>query len=306
MTRFATAALVFAIGALSAPTARAQTDDARARSRAHFMAGVEHLQGDRPEEAIEELEAARSLYPTASVHFNLGLAYREVGRARDAISAFERFLAASGDDLPEARGEEVDRYLRSLRASLGVLRVQAFPEQATIFVDDEPVGRGRVRLELDPGTYQLTVRSEGHLDADREVEVAPGSDEVVRLQLEERVSAGTLALDVTPEEATVSVDGRVRGMGDLELQLSPGPHSLLLEYETARREQDFEIVAGERLSLSLSVDASDDLTWLWVTLALVAVAGGAAATVTYFALNPSDQPPLQGNLGVVMTSLEVR
>lgn len=289
----------------AAQPAEGATDDPRAASRAHFMAGVEHLQQGRAAEAIEDLEAARALYSTAPVHFNLGLAYREVGRFRDAISALTRFVSAAGDGISAERSAEVDRYLRSLRASLGIVRIVATPDDATIALAGEPVGRGRVRLELDPGTYPVTVTADDHIEVDREVVVAPGGDETVRVQLEPTNRAGVLDLDVTPEETTVSIDGRVRGIGDVSLELASGAHRLLLEVDDARREHDFEITAGERLALALTVDSGDDFTWLWVTLAIL-VAGGAAAAVSYFVLNPSEQDPLPGNLGMVTTALGAR
>ena len=61
---------------LVASVAQAQPESAREASRARFERGVEHIAAGRFAEAVSELEAARSLYATASVHYNLGLAYR--------------------------------------------------------------------------------------------------------------------------------------------------------------------------------------------------------------------------------------
>lgn len=288
------------------PGVAAAQDDARAASRAHFERGVAHLAEQRFDDAVRELEAARSRYPTASIHFNLGLAYRGVGRARDAIASFERFLTAVGDTGDPARTEEVNRYLRSLRASLVRVRLDITPPDARVTIDGEPVPRGTTTVQLDPGAHVIVATAPGHREGRREITLEPGTSELAQLALERLATTGTLVLDVDPNDAAVRIDGRPHGLGDQEIELEAGVHALLIEALGRTATRDFEIAAGQRLDLSLSIATGDDLTWLWVVLGVVAVGGAAAAVSTYFVLNPSDQPPLQGDLGIVMTALEAR
>lgn len=296
--------LVALLAALALPSfALAQEGDRRAESRAHFEQGIAHLGEQRFGDAVRELEAARSLYPTASIHFNLGLAYRGVGRARDAISAFERFLTAVGDTGDPARVEEVNRHLRTLRASLVTVRLDITPADARVTVDGEPIPRGSTTIQLDPGRHVIAASAPGHREGQRELSVEPGSSALAQLALERLANSGTLVLDVDPNDAAVRIDGRPHGIGDQEIELEAGTHALLIEALGRTATSDFEIAAGQRLDLSLAIAGGDDLTWLWVVLGVVIAGGAAAAVTTYFVLNPTDQPPLAGDLGIVTTAL---
>lgn len=289
---------------VSAPASGLAQVDRREQARTHFQQGIAHLGERRFEEAVGELEAARSLYATASIHFNLGLAYRGVGRARDAIASFERFLTAVGDTGDPARVDEVNRYLRSLRASLVRVRLDVTPRDARITVDGEPIPRGSTTVQLDPGSHVIAASAPGHQDGRREIEAAPGSSTLVQLALTRVSTTGTLVLDVDPNDAAVRVDGHPNGLGDQEIELEEGAHLLEIEALDRTASREFQITAGERLALSLSVAAGgDDLTWLWVVLGVVAAGAVAGGLTAYFVLNPSDQAPLAGDLGTVMTAL---
>ena len=296
--------LVFAILAC-APTgfAHAQDDAARAESRQRFERGIELLGDAAYADAVRELEAARSLYPTASIHFNLGLAYRGTGRARDAIDSFERFLAAVGDTGDPARVAEVNRYLRTLRATLARLRIRVAPPNAQVSIDGEPVAVGETEIALDPGRHVVVATAPEHAELGREMALAPGSSSTEVLALERVLSRGTLALDVSPEHASVSLDGQLRGSGDQEIELAPGAYTLAVSADGREITRDFSIDAGQRLGLSLTVPwGGEDFTWrggLRGVGAVGAAAGGTAALL----YEPDVQAPLTPNLGVVTTGL---
>ena len=289
------------VGLVSVGAAHAQDAAARAESRTRFERGVELLGDGSFADAVRELEAARSLYPTASIHFNLGLAYRGTGRARDAIASFERFLAAMGTTGDPGRVEEVNRYLRTLRSTLARVRVQVSPANAQVSVDGEPIAVGEIAL--DPGAHVIEARAPGHRELRREIRLEPGSSSTEVLSLEAVAGQGTLELDVTPDHAAVRLDGAPRGTGDQRISLDPGTYGLVVSADGRELAQQFSIAAGERLGLSLTVpQGGDDLTWLWVVLG-VAVAGGVAAVTTVLLYEPDVQQPIVPDLGVVMTEL---
>lgn len=295
------AALV--VACVVASRAHAQ-DDARAHAIALFQSGLAHLADGDAEEAVTDFEEARQLYPTAPIHFNLGLAYREIGRIRDAIGSFERFLTAVGDEGDPAHSAEARRYLRTLRAALGRVRLDLAPEGATVAIDGRGIPRGTTLARLDPGTHQLTVSAPDHRTEEREVEVTPGSDQLVRLTLVPSVARGVLDLDITPDEAEVHVDGRPLGTGDRELTLEAGLHRVLLEYEGEEATREVNVLADQRVGLSLRI-GSEGRSRVGLVLGLLALAvGGAAAGVGIWAArNPSEEQPLSTTLGTVTTAL---
>ncbi|MEM9194485.1 MAG: hypothetical protein AAGF12_35235 [Myxococcota bacterium] len=283
-------------------TAAAQESSPRERSRQQFERGVQHLSESRYAEAVEALEAARVLYPTAPIHFNLGLAYRGADRVTDAIAAFERFLQASGDGIQPGRLQEVRRSLRSLRAALAEVRLDISPADATVTIDGDPVLRGSA-VELDPGRHVVVAQAPGHREAREELNLEPGSRRVVQLALTPAREQATLVLDIEPDEALVRVDGRLRGSGDRELTVDPGAHILQIEVDGETESTDFEVGPGERLELSLALSSGGSLTWLFVSLGVLAVAGGITAAILL--LGQDDEEPLPGDLGVATTALGV-
>lgn len=293
-------ALVFALVA-SSSTVEAQ--GARERARDLFVEGVEHLAAEEHDEAIEALEEARELYATASIHFNLGLAYRAVRRYVDGIDAFERYLVAVGDSGDPARVDEARRYMRSMRAGLGRVRLDIAPASARVEIDGQPVARDTERLELDPGMHRVRATAAGHLDADQTFEVGAGSDTLVQLSLESAEHSGELAVDVSPDEAEVRVDGRPLGTGDRTLSLSVGLHEVEAEHRGDVERAEVEILENETLSLSLSVQPKRRRRTIALTIVAAILVGAAAGVGGYFARNPRTEDPLQPPLGVVTTAL---
>lgn len=282
---------------------QAQDAEARAQSRERFERGVALLAESSYPDAVRELEAARSLYPTASIHFNLGLAYRGIGRSRDAIASFERFLAAVGETGDPARVEEVNRYLRTLRSALARVRVQVSPPDAQVSVDGSPIAVGTSEISLDPGAHVIEASAPEHRSVRREIRLEPGSSTTEVLALEHVAGRATLALDVSPDHAAVQLDGTPRGVGDQEIELDPGAHTLAVSADGRDLSREFSIAAGQRLALSMQVpQGGDDLTWLWVVIGVVVV-GGAAAVTTALLYEPDVQQPIVPNLGIVMTGL---
>ena len=288
---------------LVAWSSSAAAQSARDRAIEHFREGVAHLSDGEPVAAIEDLEEARALYPTASIHFNLGLAYRAVGRLRAGIDAVERFLTAVGANGDEARAAEARRYLRTLRASLGEVRLDIVPRDAALSLDGEPVPRGTRELRLDPGEHQLQVEAPGHVSAGERFTVEAGRERLVQVVLASATHLGTVALDVTPDGAAVVVDGRPLGTGDRVLTLEVGRHEVLAEYRGDETTQAVEVLEDREVGLALTVRSTRRRRIVLAVVLSVLVAGGAAATLGYFAANPRREDPLPTQLGTVTTAL---
>lgn len=83
---------------LAAGAASAQGDSDVDRARFHFMAGRAYYDDARYPDAAREFEEAYRLTEHPDVLYNLGLTYERMGRARDAIDHYRRYLEA----VPEA------------------------------------------------------------------------------------------------------------------------------------------------------------------------------------------------------------
>ena len=103
-----------------------------------FDRGVAALEAGRYNDAVGDLEEAVRVEPTPLAVYNLGLAYRGVGRSADAVAAFERYLAAPERRATPAVLTAVRQEVEGLRARLALLVVETDPADATVTVDGRP------------------------------------------------------------------------------------------------------------------------------------------------------------------------
>jgi hypothetical protein len=177
-------------------------------ARVAFEQGMVALQGNRFRDAVEALEASFALRPLAAVSYNLGLAYRGVGRNVDAVEAFERYLRAPDADARPERIEALRREVARLRELAPGARVEVDARllllenrarllvdpsvlEATVYVDQHLAGVGQTDVGVAPGRHRVEVIAPGYTPFERSV-WSTGRGVV-------RVSAELLRLGASPE-----------------------------------------------------------------------------------------------------------
>ncbi len=134
-------------------------------------------------------------------------------------------------------GEDRDLGRIELQPALGSLALSSKPEGANVTLDGEFQGQTPLTLEFTPDEeHRLAVFKPGYARYNGTVTLpAGGSDERV-IQLKARL--GEVRFRVRPATATVSVNGRPRGKGDMTLSLPAVEHALTISldgYATVRR-----------------------------------------------------------------------
>jgi tetratricopeptide (TPR) repeat protein len=76
-------------------------------ARRHFFSGQEAYAGGRYADAVGEFTAGYALSPRPEFLYNIALAYRKLGRTRDAIDSLQRFLS----EAPESQYAQPARAL---------------------------------------------------------------------------------------------------------------------------------------------------------------------------------------------------
>lgn len=177
-SRAAVLALALLVGA------RASAQDARGReeARARFERGVAYIEAERWADAITELQRAREIRATPAVLYNLGLAYRAVGRSRDAVAAFRDFVAASSGAANPELMARVRAYLQELTAGIARLDLQVEPPSARVLLDGVEV-QTRQPHELDAGRHVIVAEADGYAAQTRALELGRGARESLRLRL---------------------------------------------------------------------------------------------------------------------------
>lgn len=86
---------------------------------------------------------------------------------------------------------------------VGTITVRVQPKDATVYMENEPVGEGTVRQVVDVGPYQLGATADGYNTEEKSVLVERGEDEVITLNLSRAL--GRLTVETTPSSAELAI-----------------------------------------------------------------------------------------------------
>ena len=105
------------------------------------------------------------------------------------------------------------------------LLVNSIPRGANVLVNGRYRGQSPLTLDLSPDIdYQIGLSKAGYGATTRQVRLRSAASESITVDLTAR--AGTVKVNVSPADAVVYVDGRVRGNGSTTLRLSSAPHRI--------------------------------------------------------------------------------
>lgn len=215
--------------AVSHPVMAQTAPDARER----FAHGLELAQKGELESAAVEFEAAYRISPNFAVLYNLGQAYLALGKAVEAVNAFEEYLKLGGSKIDSARRSYVQELVRTARRRIGTVKFEIAPNDAELFIDGSKRDASQA-LPLLAGVHGVTVTSASHQPFVGRVDVKGDDEQVVRLALDalpapERVleSRGWVALACSVPATHLLVDGVERaGAAPESLSLGVGQHEI--------------------------------------------------------------------------------
>lgn len=169
---------------LLAPSASAQPSDA-ARARAAFERGVDEMEAGRWQTALDAFDESLAIRPTQVASLNRGKCLESLHRPREALQAYERFLADFGGEATAPRRAHAEERIRELRATMGTLSVSVDVPGATLSVDGEVMGTAPLAepLLLPAGTHAVVAHVEGRPDATATATVRAGEPTQIVLQV---------------------------------------------------------------------------------------------------------------------------
>ena len=105
------------------------------------------------------------------------------------------------------------------------LLVNTIPRGANVTVNGRYRGQSPLTLSLAPEVdYEIGLSKAGYGVTKRSLRLASNASESITVDLSARL--GTVTVVVSPEDATVYVDGRPRGKGKTTVRLTSAPHSI--------------------------------------------------------------------------------
>ena len=135
----------------------------------------------------------------------------------------------------------------------GTLQVNSNVNGAQVFINNVLAGNTPLSLTVPAGQHSVRVTANGYTDVTQTVNVRGGQTVQLNFNLQRINQNGTITVQVTPNTATVFIDGVRAGNGDMTLQVAPGQHSVRV---TANGFQDFNQTVNVGSGANVVVNAN--------------------------------------------------
>ncbi|HSO33732.1 MAG TPA: PEGA domain-containing protein [Labilithrix sp.] len=177
-------------GAPTPPVAGAKPAPAKpADPKALLASGEKKFKANDFAGALADFEASSAAKASPEADRFIGQSHDNLGHFPEAVTAYERFLANVPASM-KTQGEETKKRVEAIKAMPGKVHVETTPPGAQITVDaaasTTPAAHPSptpTDLDLAPGHHTLKIVAEGFAPVDKEIDVAFGSKQDVRLEL---------------------------------------------------------------------------------------------------------------------------
>ena len=218
---------------------------------------------------------------------------RQLRLLKDGFEAAEKTV-----DVTRGKLASVDFDLQDINKTGTVSVTVDGPKSATVYMDGRELGDAPYNGPVPAGPHTFEARATGYATVQQSAEVVYGDSLSVTLSLAEAKSDGKLRVLTEHPDAEIRMDGSPVGRGAWEGLLSPGGHQLEVSkpgYSTQRIEVTLSLEQERTVEVSLSSEKS----WLFWTISVVAVVGGATLA-TVLISHPTETTPVDGSLGTVV------
>jgi hypothetical protein len=191
-TRFVRTALFATTLVAAFPIASARAGEApkgaagsEQEARSHFLRGVDFSHDSDFRSAIVEFRRAYDLAPNYHVLYNIAQTALELQDYTQALSAFEKYLADGGAEVPAARRAQVEADIKRLEEKIARVSVEVNLPNAEVFVDDIQVGTSPLAapLRVNVGRHKFSASTSTIPAVVRVIDVAAGENPHVALEL---------------------------------------------------------------------------------------------------------------------------
>lgn len=247
--------------------------------------------------ALAKYQEAFRLSSDPALLYNQGRALELMGRFPDALEILQRFDAKASPELHE-KVPNLKQLLEAIEGQTCMLTVKvsapgaATIENITVRLGDMVVGNAvsvtrRVNAEK---RAHLEITADGFEPFSKDLELPGKGDVQVDAPLNPTDKTAVLRVVSEVKGASVSIDGKAFGQVPAEARLVPGSHTVLVSADGyADKELTIELTKNDRRTEKVELAAPLYKQW-WFWTINVAVAGGAAAGISYWVLNTERSP----------------
>ncbi|MCU1280732.1 MAG: S-layer-like protein [bacterium] len=239
----------------AAPTTARPNGELLSEAKRRFQHANVLYQDGRYADALHLYQAAYDLVPSPDILFNIGLSKEKVFDYEGCSLTFRQYLTQSKDEGRTAQAKE--RLERCRAQTLIPVKVSSLPPSAAVSVGSgearRPSGRTPARLDLRPGTYEITVESPGYVAQSQTVLVEEGLHPDIDFTLEK---LSTLRIEADVAGAEIEIDDKHEGATPLSREVKAGLYRVLVHkpgFAPVKRE--VRVSAGDQVSLVISLTA---------------------------------------------------
>jgi uncharacterized protein YegP (UPF0339 family) len=205
-----------------------------------------------PADAVLTLDG-NTVGPAADFRREIAAGNHEVEISADGYQTQSQTLT-----VPAGGEESVQLALTRLPPPKGILAVQVSPDSAVLAIDGKKIGPAAAfRQEIAAGNHEVEISAEGYQSQRQTVAVPAGGEKSAQFALVRLPPPkGILALQVSPETAVLTIDGKQAGSAAaFRREISAGDHEVVISadaYQSQR--QTVKVPAGgeKRVQVALA------------------------------------------------------
>lgn len=183
-------------GATAAPAAPKAGD-----AKALYASGEKKFKANDFAGALSDFEASQTAKADPATQRYIALSHDNLQHFAEAVTAYEKFIAENPAKSKD-QVEEAKKRVEAIKALPAKVKVESTPPGASIVIDGAQAPYDKVtpvEIELGQGKHTLLIGAEGFENATKEVEVAYGSRQDVKVELLKKEAAPPPAPPVVAE-----------------------------------------------------------------------------------------------------------
>ncbi|WP_394837440.1 PEGA domain-containing protein [Pendulispora rubella] len=173
-----------AAGATAPGAAAAGSKPNLAEAKKQFQTGEAKFKEGDYATSLAAFQASDAIKPTPQNARYIALSQDKLGQYPEAVAAYERFIAEVPANMKKD-GEAATARVAEIKALPGKVHVESTPASAQLTVDGRPAASPTpADIDLPPGKHALHIAADGYVSKDQDIEVAYGSKQDVKVELE--------------------------------------------------------------------------------------------------------------------------
>ncbi len=280
---------------------RPLSDSLTGQAHTDYEVGLVLFKDDDFAGALAKFEAAYDKAKEPRLLYNVAACERSLHHYARTMRLLIRYKEEAADELTEDDRKEANDVLAALRQYVAPLRVNVPEADASVFVDDEFVGKTPLATPVlvDFGKITLRVTKPGFAEYREPLEVKDQGEIVKTVGLER--PEGRLIV-TSRDDATIDIDGKFVSRGRLVATLSFGGHQLKVTAPGYRAYQTEVIVERKERSLDITLEKEKGAglpLWVWIGGSALLVAGVSIGSYFIYRAATAEYPVELGTVGGV-------